>query len=72
METDIYEAFSSFAYNDDQFELNFDDPDEQPTFEFADSARTGSTVAHGPAAVIETPKRGPEVSGPFALHLARV
>ena len=46
MEPDIYEAFSSFARNDDQFELNFDDPDEQPMFEFADSAWTGSTVAH--------------------------
>lgn len=46
METDIYEAFSSLASNDDQLELNFDDPDEQPTFEFADCARTGSTVAH--------------------------
>ena len=46
MGTDIYEAFSSFAYNDDQFELNFDDPDEQPTFEFADSASTGATTAH--------------------------
>lgn len=34
MEPDIYEAFSSFAHNDDQFELNFDDPSEQPTFEF--------------------------------------
>jgi hypothetical protein len=46
METGIYEAYSSFAYNDDQFELNFDDPDEQPTFEFTDSASTESAVAH--------------------------
>lgn len=28
METDICEAFSSIAHNDDQFELNFDDPDD--------------------------------------------
>ena len=46
MGTDIYEAFSSFAYNDDQFELNFDDPDEQPMFEFAESVPTGSTATH--------------------------
>lgn len=46
METDIYEAFSSPASNEDQFELNFDDPDEQPTFEFTESASTRSAVAH--------------------------
>ncbi len=28
-EPDIYEAFSSFAQDENQFELNFDDPDEQ-------------------------------------------
>ncbi len=31
MEPDIYEAFSSFAQDENQFELNFDDPDEQPS-----------------------------------------
>ena len=46
MEPDIYEAFNSFARNDDQFELNFDDPSEQPTFEFAESVPTGSTATH--------------------------
>lgn len=46
MEPDIYEAFRSIAHDEDQFELNFDDPSEQPTFEFADSASTGSTTAH--------------------------
>ena len=46
METDIYEAFSSFAYDDSQLELNFDDPDEQPMFEFAESDPTGSTATH--------------------------
>lgn len=46
MEPDIYEAFSSFARNDDQFELNFDDPDEQPMFEFAESVPIGSTATH--------------------------
>ena len=46
MEPDIYEAFCSFARNDDQFELNFDDPDEQPMFEFAESNPIGSTATH--------------------------
>ena len=46
MEPDINEAYSSFARNDDQFELNFDDPDEQPMFEFAESVPTGSTATH--------------------------
>ena len=46
MEPDIYEAFNSFARNDDQFELNFDDPDEQPMFEFSESVSTGSAAIH--------------------------
>ena len=46
MEPDINEAYSSFARNDDQFELNFDDPDEQPMFEFAESVPTESTATH--------------------------
>lgn len=46
MEPDTYKAFSSFAHNDDQLELNFDDPDEQPMFEFAESVSTGSAVTH--------------------------
>ena len=46
MEPDIYEAFSSFAQDENQFELNFDDPDEQPMFEFAESVPTESTATH--------------------------
>lgn len=46
MEPDTYEAFNSFGHNDDQLELNFDDPDEQPMFEFAGSVSTGSTAIH--------------------------
>lgn len=46
MEPDTYEAFNSFARDDDQLELNFDDPDEQPKFEFTESVSKGSAATH--------------------------
>ena len=40
MEYDIYEAFSSTPNDDDQLQLNFHDPDEQPSFDFEMSSST--------------------------------
>lgn len=35
MENEFYETAQTLAYDPiDQFELNFDDPDEQPGFDF--------------------------------------
>ena len=46
METELNDAYRALAYDAaDQMEMNFDDLDEQPMSEFAESASAGSISA---------------------------
>lgn len=47
MEPELYDAYRALDYNAaDQMELNFDDPDQQPMFDFTADLEAGETARH--------------------------
>lgn len=47
MEPELYDAYRALDYNAaDQMELNFDDPDEQPTLDFTANLEAEETPRH--------------------------
>lgn len=47
MEPELYDAYRALDYDAaDQMELNFDDPDEQPMFDFTADIAPGSTTRY--------------------------
>lgn len=47
MEPELYDAYRALDYDAaDQMELNFDDPDEQPMFDFTADIAAESTTRH--------------------------
>lgn len=47
METELHDEYRALAYDAAaQIEMNFDDPDEQPMFDFTADLEAGETARH--------------------------